>query len=58
MDRIYERRQGFEWVHIGICGFVDRTGEILENAPDSIREVEIERVKIMDFGDGMDVMPL
>ena len=39
-----------------ICGFVNGAGEVLENAPDSIGEVEVERVEVMNFGDGVYVM--
>ena len=30
--------------------------EVLENAPDSISEVEVERVEVMNFGAGVYVM--
>ena len=31
-------------------------GEVLEDAPDPISEVKVERVEIMNFGDGMYMM--
>ena len=31
-------------------------GEVLEDAPDPISEVEVEQVEIMNFGDGMYMM--
>jgi hypothetical protein len=50
------RRQSFKWVSIGIHSFMDGAGEVLENAPDPISEVKVERIKIMHVGDGMDVV--
>jgi hypothetical protein len=35
---------------------VDGAGKVLEDAPDSISEVKVERVKIMNFGDDMYMM--
>ena len=31
-------------------------GKVLENVPDSIGEVEVERVEVMNFGDGVYMM--
>ena len=31
-------------------------GKVLEDAPDPISEVEVERVKVMNFGDGVYMM--
>ena len=31
-------------------------GKVLEDAPDPISEVKVERVKVMNFGDGVYVM--
>ena len=33
---------------------MDGAGKVLEDAPDPIGEVEVERVEIMNFGDGKD----
>ena len=52
-SRIYLRRQGFERVYSRVCGLVDGAGKILEDAPDPIGEVQVERVEIMNFGDGI-----
>ena len=57
MGWIYVRRKGFELVNVEIRSFMDRMGEILENVPDSVCEVKVKQVKIMDFRDGMDVVP-
>ena len=32
---------------------MDGAGKILEDVPDPIGEVEVERVEIINFGDGM-----
>ena len=56
MSRIYLRRQGFEQVYSRVCGLVDGAGKVLEDAPDPIGEVEVERVEIMNFGDGAYMM--
>ena len=46
----------FEWVYSRVCGLVDGAGEVLEDAPDPISEVEVKQVEIMDFGDGLYMM--
>ena len=56
MSCIYLSRQSFEWVYSRVCGLVDGAGKILEDAPDPIGEVQVERVEIMNFGDGMYMM--
>ena len=53
---IYLRRQGLEWVYGRVCGLVDGAGKVLEDAPDPISEVEVERVEIRNFGDDMYMM--
>ena len=35
---------------------MNRSGKVLEDAPDPISEVEVERVEIMNFGDGVYMM--
>ena len=55
-SRIYLRRKGFEQVYSRVCGLVDGAGKVLEDAPDPISEVEVERVEIMNFGDGVYMM--
>ena len=35
---------------------MDGAGKVLEDAPDPISEVEVERVEIMNFGDGVYMM--
>ena len=35
---------------------MDGAGKVLEDAPDPIGKVEVERVEIMNFGDGMYMM--
>ena len=35
---------------------MDGAGKVLEDAPDPIGEVEVERVEIMNFGDGVYMM--
>ena len=35
---------------------MDGAGKVFEDAPDSISEVEVERVENMNFRDGMDMM--
>jgi hypothetical protein len=47
------RRQSFERVYSRVCSLVDGAGKILEDVPDPIGEVEVERVEIINFGDGM-----
>ena len=56
MGRIYLRRQGFEQVYSRVCGLVDGARKVLEDAPDPISKVKVERVEIMNFGDGVYVM--
>ena len=50
------RRQGFERVNGWICSFMDEAGKALEDTPDLVSKVKVKQIKIMDFGDGMDVM--
>ena len=57
-SQIYLRRKGFEWVYSRVCGLVDGAGKVFEDAPDPISEVEVERVEVMNFGDGVYVMAL
>ena len=52
-SRIYLGRQSFERFYSRVCGLVDGAGKILEDAPDPISEVEVERMEIMNFGDGV-----
>ena len=35
---------------------MDGAGKVLEDVPDPIREVKVERVEIMNFGDGVYMM--
>ena len=35
---------------------MDGAGKVLEDAPDPISEVKVERVEIMNFGDGVYMM--
>ena len=35
---------------------MDGAGKVLEDAPDPISKVEVERVEIMNFGDGVYMM--
>ena len=35
---------------------MDRAGEVLENAPDTVSEVEVKGIEIINFQDGIDVM--
>ena len=44
------------FIHSRVCGLVDGAGKVLEDAPDPISEVEVERVEIMNFGDGVYMM--
>ena len=37
---------------------MDGVGKVFEDTPDPVSEVEVERVEIMNFGDGMDMMAL
>ena len=53
---IYLRRKGFEQVYSRVCSLVDGAGKVLEDAPDPIGKVEVERVEIMNFGDGVYMM--
>ena len=55
-SRIYLRRQGFEQVYSRVCGLVDGVGKVLEDVPDPIGKVEVKRVEIMNFGDGVYTM--
>ena len=35
---------------------MDKAEKVLEDAPDPVSEVEVERVEIINFGDGMHMM--
>ena len=53
---IYLRRKGFKQVYGRVCGLVDGVGKVLEDVPDPISKAEVERVEIMNFGDGVYMM--
>ena len=53
MGQVYLRRQGFERVWSRVCGLMNGVGEVLEDVPDPISEVKVERVEIMNFRDGV-----
>ena len=39
-----------------LCSLVDGAGKVFEDVPDPVSEVEVERVEIMNFRDGVDMM--
>ena len=35
---------------------MDGAGKVFEDMPDPVSEIKVERVEIMNFGDGVDMM--